>query len=86
MKLFVAQISIARFFSSIFEKVNIFDIYESIILIFSVRIFLCYLSTNFIRKKFISNNQKNLENNIYVGEVLQGMLKFKFNVRNHRNF
>ena len=47
------------------EKWNVSSIYKSIIQIFQW-IFLWYLSTNFITKKFKSNNQENLENNIQV--------------------
>ena len=48
------------------EKLNISAIYKSIILIFSVISFGIYLSTSFMRKKFKSNHQDNLENKIWV--------------------
>ena len=62
MKFFVAQTSRTRFFFNCW-KVNIFPIYKSIILIFSLNL-LVISFYKFCRKEILSNHQENFEDNI----------------------
>ena len=84
MKFFVAQTSITRFFSSIFEKLNIFANYKPIILIFVMNLPLVFIYKFYKKETQIKPPGESREQ--YLGVVRQGTLKFKFNVRNHRNF
>ena len=65
MNFFVAQTCITFF--SINKKLNISDIYKSIILIFTVNLPLVIYQ--FYSKKFKSNNHENLENKIQLMNV-----------------
>ena len=74
LKIFVAQTSRTRFFSSIVEKLDISAIYKLIILIFSVNLPVISIY-KFCRKEIYSSHQENFEDNIQVN----------FN-KEHRNY